>query len=200
MTNVAGRLQGKRAVVTDCGEYNSADIAALFEEEGAEVIATSDDLTVPGAAETLIRSAGCVDILIANLARAFAFRSAIKQDDEEMRRLMEAIFYPLHRLVRAVVPQMLERGRGKIVVVGSTAGIKGRRGGVALYGAARGAQHAYMRNLAHEVAPTINVNGTAQSYVDNLTYWPQDYRDTDEFHQRMAEVPAGRLATGRELA
>lgn len=200
MTDVAGRLQGKRAVVTDCGEYNGADIAALFLEEGAEVIATSNDLTVPGTAEALIQSAGHVDILIANLARPFAFRSAIEQDDEEMRRLMEAIFYPLHRLVRAVVPQMLERRRGKIVVVGSTAGIKGRRGGVALYGAARAAQHAYMRNLAHEVAPHVNVNGTAQSYVGNLIYWPRDYRETDEFHQRMAEVPAGRLATGRELA
>jgi len=86
-----------------------------------------------------IRSVGRVDILIANLARPFAFRPAVEQDDGEMQRLTEAIFYPLHRLVRAVVPQMLERKRGKIVVVGSTAGIKGRTGGVALYGAARGA-------------------------------------------------------------
>ena len=200
MPTMAGRLQAKRAVVTDCGEYNGADIAALFQEEGAEVVASSDDLTAPDAAEALIRSAGRVDILIANLARPFAFRPAAEQDDREMQRLMEAIFYPLHRLVRAVVPQMLERKRGKIVVVGSTAGIKGRSGGVALYGAARGAQHAYMRNLAHEVAPYINVNGTAQSYVDNLTYWPHDYRQTDEFRQRMAEVPAARLGSGRELA
>ena len=200
MMTMAGRLQGQRAVVTDCGEYNGADIVALFQEEGAEVVASSDDLTAPDAAEALIRGAGHVDILIANLARPFVFRAALEQDNDEMQRLMEAIFYPLHRLVRAVVPQMLERKRGKIVVVGSTAGIKGRSGGVALYGAARGAQHAYMRNLAHEVAPTINVNGTAQSYVDNLTYWPHDYRKTDEFRQRMAEVPAARLGSGRELA
>ena len=194
------RLSGKRAVVTDCGEYNGADIAALFREEGAEVVADSSDLTRPGAAEALIRDAGHVDILIANLARPFAFRAAVEQPDDEMTRLMEAIFYPLHRLVRAVLPQMLERKRGKIVVAGSTAGIKGRRGGVALYGAARGAQHAYMRNLAQEVAPYVNVNATAQTYVDNLTYWPQDYRQTDDFRARMAEVPAARLGSGRELA
>ena len=42
---MADRLQGKRAVITDCGEYNGADIATLFREEGAEVVATSDDLT-----------------------------------------------------------------------------------------------------------------------------------------------------------
>jgi len=194
------RLQGKRAVVTDCGQYNGADIAALFREEGAHVIADSTDLTVPGAAEALIRNAGHVDILIANLARPFTFRPAAEQPDDEMTRLMEAIFYPLHRLVRAVLPQMLERKCGKIVIAGSTAGIKGRNGGVALYGAARGAQHAYTRNLAQEVAPYVNVNATAQSYVDNLTYWPHDDRQTGEFRQRMAEVPAARLGSGRELA
>jgi NAD(P)-dependent dehydrogenase (short-subunit alcohol dehydrogenase family) len=57
-----------------------------------------------------------------------------------------------------------------------------------------------MRNLAMEVAPHIQVNATAQTYVDNLTYWPLAYRETDDFRQRMAEVPASRLGTGRELA
>jgi 2-keto-3-deoxy-L-fuconate dehydrogenase len=95
---MAQRLQGQRAIVTDCDEYNGNDIAALFREEGAEVLASSDDLTRLGAAEALIHDAGHVDILIANLARPFAFRPAMEQDDGEMQRLMEAIFYPLHRI------------------------------------------------------------------------------------------------------
>ena len=197
---MTGRLDGKRAVVTDCGEYNGNDVVKLFREEGAHVIADRCDLTRPDAADHLIRQAGRVDILIANLARSFEFAPAIDQSDAEMARLMEAIFYPLHRLLRAVLPQMLDRKQGKVVVVGSTAGIKGRRGGVALYGAARGAQHAYMRNVAHEVAPYVNVNATAQNYVDNETYWPEAYRLTAEFDQRLAEVPAARLGSGRELA
>jgi 2-keto-3-deoxy-L-fuconate dehydrogenase len=143
--------------VTDCGEYNGNDIAALFREEGAGGLASSDDLTRLGTAGALIRNAGHVDILFANLARTFAFRPAMEQDDDEMQRPMAASFYLLNRRVRVVLPQMLERKRGKIVVVGSAAGIKGRSGGVALYGAARGAQHAYMRNLAQEVAPHVNV-------------------------------------------
>jgi 2-keto-3-deoxy-L-fuconate dehydrogenase len=194
------RLAGKRAIITDCDEYNGSDIVALFREEGSEVIADTRDLTRPGATENLVRDTGHVDILIANLARPYEFVPAVDQPDAEMSRLMEAIFYPLHRLVRAVLPQMLMRKRGKIVVVGSTAGIKGRSGGVSLYGAARGAQHAYMRNVALEVAPYVNINATAQNYVDNQTYWPNSYRQTDEFRRRLAEVPAARLGSGEELA
>ena len=75
-----------------------------------------------------------------------------------------------------------------------------RKGGVAVYGAARGAQHGYMKNVAMEVAPHVNINATAQTYVDNITYWPMAYRETEEFRERMAENLAARLATGRECA
>ena len=78
--------------------------------------------------------------------------------------------------------------------------LRGRKGGVSVYGAARGAQNGYMKNVAMEVAPYVNVNATAQTYVDNLTYWPMAYRETEEFRERMAENPAARLATGRECA
>jgi 2-keto-3-deoxy-L-fuconate dehydrogenase len=57
-----------------------------------------------------------------------------------------------------------------------------------------------MKNVAMEVAPCVNINATAQTSVDNITHWPLDYRETEEFRERMAENPAGRLATGRECA
>jgi hypothetical protein len=50
-----------------------------------------------------------------------------------------------------------------------------------------------MKNAAVEVAPCVNINATAQTSVDNVTYWPLDYRETGEFRERMAENPAGRL-------
>jgi NAD(P)-dependent dehydrogenase (short-subunit alcohol dehydrogenase family) len=48
---------------------------------------------------------------------------------------------------------MLERKRGTMVVVASATSLRGRKGGVAVYGAARGAQRGYMKNVAMEVAP-----------------------------------------------
>ncbi|MGV7241130.1 SDR family NAD(P)-dependent oxidoreductase [Caballeronia sp. M23-90] len=187
-------------IVTDCKEYNGADIVQLFEEEGAEVFAESRDLTIPHAADDLIKEVGRVDILIANLAYPHKYAPAVEKTDADMELAMQRIVYPLHRLTRAVLPQMLERKQGKIVVVGSATPLRGRKGGVSIYGAARGAQFGYMRNVAMEVAPHVHINATAQTYVDNLTYWPEDYRATEEFRIRLSECPGGQLAPGRQLA
>lgn len=60
---MAGRLEGRRVVVTDADEFMGPDIVALFREEGAEVIADTRDLTAPSAAADLIGEAGRVDVL-----------------------------------------------------------------------------------------------------------------------------------------
>ena len=68
------------------------------------------------------------------------------------------------------------------------------------YGAARGAQHAYVRNVGIEVAPhNVQVNATGQIFVENPTYFPPESW-SDRLLRQLETVPAGRLATGREAA
>src|ERR1700733_15779528 len=115
---MAGRLTGKRVIVTDCNEYAAADIVKLFREEDGEVFAVDRDLTVPGAAHDLIREVGHVDVLIANFAYPHKYAPAHEKSDEDMEYAMRRLFYPLHRMTLAVLPQMLERKRGNILVAG----------------------------------------------------------------------------------
>src|SRR6476619_5199212 len=160
---MAGRLQGKRVVVTDASEFMGPDIVALFREEGGEVIADVRDLRQPGACEALIVEAGHVDVLMVNLAGASSGKVVGEVQDAELDTLLDRQVRPLHRLTRAVLPQMLARRKGKIVVVGSATGLRGqpRR---AAYSAARGAQHGYVRSVGAEVAAFgVNVIATAQT-------------------------------------
>ena len=151
---MAGQLQGKRVVVTDAGEFMGPDIVALFREEGGEVNADVRDLRQPGACEPLIVEAGQVDVLMVNLAGASSGKVVGKVQDAELDTLLDRPVRPLHRLTRAVLPQMLARRKGKIVVVGSATGLRGqpRR---AAYSAARGAQHGYVRSVGAEVSRCI---------------------------------------------
>jgi len=126
---MAGRLDGKRVIVTDPTEYNGGDIVSLFREEGAEVFAEPWDLTKPTMADDIVREVGHVDILIANLAYPHKYLPVYEKTDADLEYAMQRIMYPLHRLTRAVLPQMLQRKRGKIVVVGSATSLRGRKRG-----------------------------------------------------------------------
>ncbi|WP_270936166.1 SDR family oxidoreductase [Falsiroseomonas oryzae] len=194
------RLEGRRAVVTQVSAFMGRDVAAMFREEGAEVVADDRDLRAAGAAEALIAEAGHVDVLVANLAAEQPRTSVLDTDDATFRAMYEAMVFPLHRLVRAVLPQMLARRRGKIVVIGSASALRGAPN-YSAYGSARGAQLAYVQDVGTEVAPhNVQVNAIAQTFVQNPTYFPESYQRTDEFKERIRGAPIGRLAHGWESA
>lgn len=195
-----GRMAGARVAITQTDAFMGGDLIARFEAEGAVVFADRRDLTAPDAAAALIAEAGQVDVLVANLAAEQPRTDVLETDDATFTRMYDAMVFPLHRLVRAVLPQMIARRRGKIVVVGSASGLKGTPRYCA-YGSARGAQLAYVQQVGTEVAPhNIQVNAMAQTFVENPTYFPPSYQATDEFKERLRGAPIGRLAEGWESA
>jgi 2-keto-3-deoxy-L-fuconate dehydrogenase len=194
------RLRGLRAVITEADDFMGPAVAALFREDGASVIEDRRDLREKAAASALIAEAGHVDILIVNLAIPNPRALAHETTDGQWEAVFEKIVHPMHRLIRAVLPQMIARKAGKIVVVGSASALRGTPTR-SCYGSARGAQHAYVRNVGIEVAPyNVQVNATGQIYVENPTYFPPERINSAEFRAELAAVPAGRLATGREAA
>lgn len=196
------RLNGRRVVLTQADDYMGPATAALFREHGAEVIADTRDLTAPGACEALIAEAGRVDVLIANLASPnYSGTPVTEVDDAIWAHCFDLMVHPLHRLVRAVLPQMIERRAGKIVVYGSAVALKGLKT-LAAYSAARAAQAGYVQSVGVEVAPhNVQVNLIAQNYVENPVYYPSELTTRESFQQSLRrQVPLGRLATAREDA
>jgi 2-keto-3-deoxy-L-fuconate dehydrogenase len=197
---MAGRLKGLRAVVTEADDFMGPAVVDLFREEGATVLDDRRDLTALSAANALIAGAGRVDILIVNLSIPNPRALAHETTDEQWSRVFDRIVHPTHRLVRAVLPQMIERRAGKIVIVGSASALRGTPTRTC-YGAARGAQHAYVRNVGIEVAPhNVQVNATGQIFVENPTYFPPEVMGSARLAEQLKTVPAGRLATGKEAA
>lgn len=152
--------------------------------------------------EALVAAAGEIDVLIANLAApANLGLSAVETDDETWETTFNVMVHPLHRLCRAILPSMYERGSGKVVVIGSATGVKAFEGVVA-YGAARHAQVGYVRAVGIEAARhNVQVNLIAQNFVENPAYFPPEFTETEQFKQLLdIHVPLGRLATPREDA
>lgn len=175
---------------------------ALFSAEGADVFADDRDLRNPGACEALIDEAGRIDVLIANLAAPnFSGWTVTEVDDATWATAFDLMVHPLHRLTRAVLPQMRERRAGKIVVYGSAVALRGMKT-LSAYSAARAAQVGYVQAVGVEAAPdNVQVNLIAQNYVENPIYYPPELTRSDRFQTSLRrQVPLGRLATADEDA
>ena len=194
------RLQGKRVVVTQAGEFMGPAICELFSAEGAHVIADQGYMQEPGAAKDLITNSGEIDILVANLMSRNRRHPVQSIADDEWQEMFDVMVHPLHRLVRAVLPQMIVRRSGKIIVVGSANAIRGTTVRSA-YSAARGAQLAYVRAVGIEVARlNVNINAIAQNFVSNPTSYTAEILASAEFTERLKDVPVGRPAHSWESA
>ena len=196
------QLNGKRVLVTQADDYMGPATIELFQKEGANIIADKSDLTQEGRCEELISESGRIDILVANLASPnYSGINATDLREEQWQNTFEMMVHPLHRLSKAVLPQMIERERGKIIVFGSATALRGLKT-VTAYSAARAAQVGYVQSLGVEVAPkNIQVNLIAQNYVENPVYYPPELREKESFISSLKrQVPLGRLATAEEDA
>ncbi len=194
-------LRGKRVLITQAEDFMGPMLREVFAELGAEVVADRQPLADPELPAAIVRAAGHIDVLVAHLALPAPSTPAAEVGEEEWRSMFTHMVDPLPRLARAVLPQMIERRSGKILVMGSASALRGMKR-ASSYSAARGAQLAYVQALGVEVAPhNVQVNAIAQNFVENPTYFPPEVQALPAFQERLKrEVPLGRLVSAREDA
>ena len=117
---MSDRLAGKRVLVTSCETYMGPPIAELFRAEGADVVADPGELLGPDEPAELVAASGEIDVLVANLDLPAYGARLLDIEDDPWVAGFDAMVHPLMRLVRAVSPQMIERGGGSIVTMTSS--------------------------------------------------------------------------------
>ena len=194
-------LEDKRVLVTQADAFMGPVLCEVFAEHGARVTADTRSLVEEDAPAAAVAGAGTIDVMVANLALPAPSTPATETTDEEWAEVFSALVDPLPRLCRAVLPAMIARRAGKILVMGSASALRGMKR-ASTYSAARGAQLAYTQALGVEVAVHgIQVNAIAQNFVDNPTYFPPEIQANPRFQDRLKrEVPLGRLVEAREDA
>lgn len=194
-------LRGRRVLVTQSDDFMGPALLAAFADHGADVVGVPGALDTPQAVDDAVARAGDVEVLIANLGVPAPSTRAHEVDDDEWRRVFAHLVDPLPRLARAVLPGMLARRAGKIVVMGSATALRPQKR-TSTYAAARGAQLAWARAVGVEVAPAnVHVNLIAQNFVENPTYYGPEVQALPAFQERLKrEVPLARLGRPQEDA
>ncbi|QGK68571.1 SDR family oxidoreductase [Allosaccharopolyspora coralli] len=205
---MAGRLEGKRTLVTHADRYLGPPVVELFSSEGADVVADESVLDEPDAAQGLVANVGHIDVLVANFAGPREYMPVTNMlvgadsfADQDFQAYLDALVWPFLRIVRAVLPQMMERRAGKIVGVTSATPERAIPG-LSVYSAARGAQNAFLQVVGNEAAPyNVQVNALGPAHIENNMYYTDEMLADESVRQQFeAQIPAGRLGTGPEAA
>jgi len=138
--------------------------------DGAEGPAVTADVSDPGQVAAAVaeaeRALGRIDILVNAAGVAGASVRTVDTTDEEWRRVMAVNADGTFHLCRAVVPGMVARGYGRIVLVSSIAGKEGNPMAPA-YSASKAAVIALAKVLGKDLAGTgVLVNAVAPAVIE----------------------------------
>ena len=166
------RLDGKVAVVTGGGRGIGAAVAVALREAGAEVVIASrsegvvTDVTDIDSVRAMAAEIGRIDVLVNNAGVCY-HRPALEVPDEEWRSVWDVNVDGVWNCSRVVGEQMIERGGGVIVNIGSiSAMIVNRPQWQPAYNASKAAVHQLTKSLAAEWARhNVRVNALAPGYV-----------------------------------
>jgi NAD(P)-dependent dehydrogenase (short-subunit alcohol dehydrogenase family) len=176
--------------------------AAEIEAAGGRACAIQLDVTRGAQITAAVRDAeaalGPVDILVNN-AGITLDKPSVEVTDEDWDAVLTTNLASMFRCCRAVAPGMIERGRGKIINIGSMYGKLGVSH-YAAYCASKAAADGLTRSLAAEWARHgIQVNCLAPGYMN--TDIPRAAMAEPKTRERfLSKVPARRLGEPEEAA
>jgi len=153
--------EGASVVVADINHEKGEAAAGAIRNKGgkAEFLAVdmTDAASIAAFADAVQAQFGAVDIVV-NGAGWGQTKPFWESTDDFSEKVIALNFVGPMKLVKALLPKMMERGSGKIVNIASDAGRVGSLGET-IYSGAKGGLIAFTKSLARETARyNINVN------------------------------------------
>lgn len=225
-----GKLSGKTALITGASKGIGEGIARAFAKHGANlvlaargeetqalaqelrqagtrVLAVRMDVADAGSVASGVAEAerefGGVDILVSN-AGVCRLGDFLTQSDEEVDLHLNVNVKGAWNTCRAVLPGMLSRRSGKIVIMSSVTGDMVADPGEAAYAMSKAALVGLTKALAREFAPYVNVNAICPGYVLTPMVQGMAKQSCPEDPQSVIDgiasaIPLGRLADPMEV-
>lgn len=181
---------------------NEAGAAAVVEQirqSGGQAQAIRADVRQAGEISRLVAEAGAVDILVNNAGWLVERKSLAQVTEERWDEIMDLNLKSALLCSQAVVPGMIQRGRGSIVNIVSIAGRNGGGPGAGAYATAKGGLIALTKAMAKELAPqAVRVNAVSPGVID--TPFHEIFSTPEMMANFVKTIPLGRVGTSQEVA
>ena len=191
-------VEGGRVIATDVNEAALAELDAI---EGIK--AKKLDVTDKSAITALIDEVGPVDVLF-NCAGIVHSGTILEATEDEWDFAFELNVKSQFRLIRAVLPGMLEKGKGSIINMSSVAGPVTGPVNRLVYSASKAAVAGMTRAIANDyVTQGVRCNAIAPGTVDSPSLHER-LRATGDYDGALkafiARQPMGRIGKPEEIA
>ena len=173
-----------------------AELSALGPVSGA-VVELTDEAAVAAAASAALAQHGRIDILVNNAGITGGNGPTWTLDPAVWRRVLEVNLVAPFLACRAVVPQMINQGYGRIVNIASVAGKEGNPN-ASHYSASKAGLIALTKSLGKELATQgVLVNAVAPAAARTAIF---DQMAPEHIAFMLGKIPMGRLVTVDEVA
>ncbi|MGE7389149.1 SDR family NAD(P)-dependent oxidoreductase [Streptomyces sp. NPDC004126] len=192
---------GHRVAALYRGDERAAREAAALGDGRIEVHRV--DLTSPDrvreACALLLAEHGAPEVLVNN-AGVNRDRPFLELTDEDWDRVLATNLSGPFHLTRALAPAMLAAGRGTVVNIGATTGIRPRANGVNYCASKAGLLH-FTRCLALELAPHVRVHSLVPGFTDTPEVVERyGLADPGRRAEVLGRIPLGSLGTAEDIA
>ncbi len=192
--------EGARVAVTDVDGDSAEETAKALDRAAGFRLDITDAAEVGARIDEITRDLGPIDALVNNAGwdRMAPF---LQTDENLWDRIIDINLRGPIRMTRAVLPQMVERGAGRIVNISSDAGRVGSTG-EAVYSACKAGIIGFGKTLAREMARhNITVNALCPGPTDT----PLLRAMVGEGHEKLIDslkraIPMGRLGRPDDVA
>ncbi|WP_078434287.1 elongation factor P 5-aminopentanone reductase [Metabacillus halosaccharovorans] len=161
------------------------------------IIPVQADLTIKTGVQALLEQIRMpIELLVLNSGISL-YGLVTDLHDDDIDNMVQLHITSPFKLVQQLIPSMIRKKSGNIIVISSIWGITGASCEV-LYSMVKGGQNAYVKALAKELAPSqIRVNAVAPGAVATkmLSHFTEE-----EIRNLSEEIPLGRLCQPEEIA
>ncbi|OJG97801.1 gluconate 5-dehydrogenase [Enterococcus termitis] len=199
---------GATIVFNNLSQESVDQAMKLYQEAGIEATGYACDVTDETAVQTTVQKikdeVGSIDILVNN-AGIIKRIPMTEMSAEDFRQVVDVDLNAPFIMAKAVIPDMIEKGGGKIINICSMMSELGRET-VSAYAAAKGGLKMLTKNIASEYGQyNIQCNGIGPGYIATPQTAPlrekQENGERHPFDQFIVgRTPAARWGTPQDLA
>lgn len=196
--------RGHKIAVMDINGRAAQRVSEELREKGVETLSAAVDVSDRAAVEEAFARVraelGPVHILVTS-AGVVDFCAFTDITPEKWTRLVDVNLTGTFHCAQVAVPDMLEAGWGRIVMISSSSAQRGSPG-MAHYAASKGALLSLTKSLAREYGPAgITVNNIPPSAIETpMQHAGQAAGHLPSNEQMAKSVPLGHLGTAEDVA